>query len=142
MLMTASTPPPDSGPERSSCDYAVIRVVPRVERGECINVGVIVFCRTRGFLGARIALDAHRLLTLAPNLDLTETERQLAQFVRICEGDSAAGPIARMSPSERFNWLVAPRSTVIQTSQVHTALYPDPTAALDHLMATMVLQPT
>lgn len=138
--MPEPTPVPEleSPPARRSCDYAVIRVVPRVERGECLNVGVIVFCRTLGFLGARVALDAHRLLTLAPDLDLTETQRQLAQLVRICEGDPAFGPIARMSPSERFNWLVAPRSTVIQTSQVHTALYPDPAAALDHLMATMV----
>lgn len=122
----------------SSFDYAVVRVVPDVERGECVNVGVILFCRTRNFLGLRTALDPARLRALAPGLDVAEVERELDHLVMIAEGNHEAGPIARLSRSERFHWLVAPRSTVIQTSAAHTGLCDDPEAALSRLLETMV----
>ena len=113
-------------PTLSSFDYATIRVVPRVEREEFINAGVILFCRTRRFLGARIALDRERLAALAPSLDLGEVERQLGLIALICSGDPAGGPIAELPASGRFHWLVSPRSTVIQISPVHSGLCQDP----------------
>jgi hypothetical protein len=124
-----------------SFDYAVVRVVPRVEREEFINAGVILFCRTCPFLGARIALDRERLAALAPWIDLTEVEDQLALIPLICRGDPAGGPIAELPVHERFHWLVAPRSTVIQISPVHTGVGEDPEAALDHLVETLVRLP-
>jgi hypothetical protein len=129
-------------PERSSFDYAIVRVVPRVERGEQINAGVIVFCKTLDYLGARIALDRARLAALDPSLDADEVERTLELIPRICAGDPGAGPIARLSLAERFHWLVSPRSTIIQPSVVHSGLCDDPPATLDHLIATMVLPPS
>ena len=126
---------------RSSFDYAVIRVVPRVEREEFINAGVLLYCRTRGFLGARIAVDRARLAALAPDADLAEIERVLELIPRLCSGDPRAGPIGRLSQAERFHWLVAPRSTITQTSPVHSGLCDDPEAALDHLLERMVLPP-
>ena len=123
---------------RSSFDYALIRVVPRVERGECINVGVILFCRMRRFLHALIELDRQRLLALDPDCDMTLIEQHLATIPRICEGGTEAGYIGQLSQSERFHWLVAPRSTIIQTSPAHSGLCTDPAATLEHLMATMV----
>ena len=128
-------------PERSSYDYAIIRVVPRVERGECINVGVILFCRTLGFLDARIHIDEARLLALAPDLDLPEVRRQLEAISLVCAGKAEAGSIGQLSRSERFHWLVSPRSTIIQTSPVHCGLSCDPTATLHHLLHTLVLFP-
>ena len=127
-------------PALSSYDYAVVRVVPRVERGEYVNAGVILFCRTRGFLEARLALDSARLTALAPDLDLTEVERALAVIPLICRG-AAAGPIGQLSQAERFHWLVAPRSAIIQTSPVHCGLCADPAVALGHLLATVVRLP-
>ena len=129
-------------PEPHSFDYAIIRVVPRVERGECLNVGVALFCRVSRFLDLRIALDRQRLTALAPSLDGPELARQLEHLARIVRGEADAGPIAALSPSERFHWLVAPRSTVIQTSAVHSGLTADPEATLDHLLRTLVLPPT
>lgn len=129
---------------RSSFDYTVVRVVPRVEREEFINAGVILFCRTRAFLDARIALDERRILALAPELDgetLAEIREHLASIPRICGGAKDAGPVARLSRPERFHWLVAPRSTVIQPSPVHSGLCDDPAAALERLFAEMVLLP-
>jgi hypothetical protein len=126
-------------PERSSYDYALIRVVPRVERGECINVGVILFCRPRSFLGVLLHLDEARLLALAPDVDLAAVREQLHLISLISTGDSEAGSLARMSLSERFHWLVSPRSTIIQTSPVHGGLCDDPEAALKHLLKRMVL---
>lgn len=126
-------------PEHSSYDYAIIRVVPRVERGECINVGVILFCRTRDFLDARIHIDEARLLVLAPDLDLPEVRRQLETIALICAGKAQAGSIGQLSQSERFHWLVSPRSTIIQTSPVHCGLSCDPAATLQHLLHTLVL---
>src|SRR5690349_15811564 len=95
---------------RSSYDYAMVRVVPRVERGEFVNAGVILFCRTRRFLGARIALDADRLAALAPQVDIHELNRHLAIIPLVCAGGVGAGPIGLLPLADRFHWLVAPRS--------------------------------
>lgn len=121
--------------------YAVIRVVPRVERGECINVGVVLFARTARFLAARVALDHARLRAFAPALDLAAVERHLGAFVAICDAAPEGGPIARLSQPERFHWLTAPRSTLIQPSPVHVGRCDDPHAALDDLCAAFVLAP-
>jgi hypothetical protein len=122
----------------SSYDYAIIRVVPNVERGECINVGALLFSRTQRFLRVRIHLDQARVLALAPDLDLVAIQQELDDIVRICEGGPEAGPLGQMSQSERFHWLVSPRSTIIQTSQVHTGLCTDLERTLEHLLKTMV----
>ena len=122
----------------SSYDYAIIRVVPNVERGECINVGALLFSRTQRFLRVRIHLDQARVLALAPDLDLVAIQQELDDIVLICEGGPEAGPLGQMSQSERFHWLVSPRSTIIQTSQVHTGLCTDLEATLEHLLKTMV----
>jgi hypothetical protein len=106
--------------------YAIVRVVPRVERGECVNVGVVLFCRPRRYLAARIALDEARLAAFAPDLDLEEVRAHLEAMERIAAGAEGSGPVARLDQSERFHWLVAPSSTVIQTSPVHTGLCDDP----------------
>jgi hypothetical protein len=122
----------------NSYDYALIRLVPSVERGECLNVGVILFCRTLGFLGTRIHLNATRALALSPDLDLAAIQQQLDSMVLICKGGPEAGDLGKMSQSERFQWLVSPRSTVIQISPVHEGVGNDPEAALEHLLKTMV----
>jgi hypothetical protein len=122
-------------------DYAIIRVVPRVEREEFVNVGVIVSCPSRGFLEARIELDERRLMALDATLDIASIRTHLATIPVICRGGEQAGPIGRLSQRERFHWLVAPRSTVIQTSPVHTGYCEDPTAVLEHLLDTMVRPP-
>lgn len=119
-------------------DYAIIRVVPRVEREEFVNVGVIVSCPARGFLEARIALDERRLLAFDTTLDLTTIRTHLATIPVICAGGKQAGPIGQLSQRERFHWLVAPRSTIIQTSRVHTGCCTNPSAVLVHLLETMV----
>ncbi len=118
--------------------YAVIRVVPRVERGEFVNVGVILFARTARFLAACIEPDHARLRAFAPDLDLENVERHLNGIVAICEGRADGGPIARLPLSERFHWLTAPRSTVIQTSPVHIGCTDNPRAALESLCAALV----
>lgn len=123
-------------PARSSFDYAIVRLVPQVERGEFINVGIILYCRTRRFLAAKIELDLTRLATLAPNFDLSAVQTHLDLIPAICEG--GVGPIGQLSQAERFHWLVTPRSTIIQVSPVHTGLCTEPEAALEHLMASMV----
>ena len=120
-------------PGPSSFDYAIVRLVPRVEREEFINVGVILYCRTQGCLIARIEPDLHRLTSLAPNFDLSIVQDQLDLILRICAGGEGAGPYAQMSQSERFQWLVSPRSTTVQISPVHCGLCTDPKAALDEL---------
>ena len=122
----------------NSYDYALIRLVPSVERGECLNVGVILFCRTLGFLGARIHLNATRALALSPDLDLAAIRQQLDTMMLICKGGPEAGDLGKMSQSERFQWLVSPRSTVIQITPVHEGVGDDPEAALEHLLKTMV----
>jgi hypothetical protein len=123
----------------SSFDYAVVRVMPRVERGELINAGVIVSCPTERFLAARIALDVARLHALSPATDPAEVAAALALIPLIAAGDPAGGPIAALPRGERFHWLVAPRSAIIQTSPVHTGLCDHPSAALDQLLARLVL---
>jgi hypothetical protein len=128
-------------PAQSSFDYALIRVVPRVERGEFVNAGVILFCRTLRFLEARIELDTQRLLALAPDVDLDEVRQHLETLPRICEGGQGSGPIGALPQPERFHWLVAPRSTIIQTSPVHSGLTADPSEALERLVRTMVRAP-
>ena len=125
-------------PALYSFDYAVIRVVPRVERAEFVNVGVIVCCRDKQYLAARFHVDEGRLTALDPALDLGEVSKHLASFQKICAGGADAGPIGRLAPRERFDWLVAPRSTIIQTSAVHTGLCADPEAELEHLLDVMV----
>lgn len=119
-------------------DYALIRVVPRVERGELINAGAIVSCPTRAYLAAHIALDVARLRALAPGADIAEIELALAAIPRIAAGDPRGGPIASLPRSERFHWLVAPRSAIIQTSPVHTGVTDDLDAALAQLVARLV----
>jgi len=125
-------------PERSTYDYAIVRVVPKVEREEFVNVGVIVSCPGSGFLDARIELDEARLAALDPTLDLDSIRAHLATIPAIAAGGETAGPIGRLSPRERFHWLVAPRSTIIQTSPVHTGSCDDPAALVEHLLDTMV----
>lgn len=125
----------------STYDYALIRVVPRVERGEFMNVGAIVSSPADRFLEARIALDAARLSALDPTLDVVELERHLAAIPRICAGGPAAGPIGTLSARERFRWLTAPRSSIVQCSPAHTGRCDDPARLLDHLVATMVRTP-
>jgi hypothetical protein len=125
-------------PPRSAFSYAVVRVVPHVERGEGFNAGVILFCRQLDFLAARVALEERRLAVLAPDLSPETVLRQLEAIVRIAAGDPDGGPIAALPPSERFGWLVAPASTIIQPSPVHTGLCEDPQGILDDLFADLV----
>jgi hypothetical protein len=128
-------------PGRSAFQYAILRVVPSVERGERLNVGVALLCPERKFVGARVALDDARLAALAPGTDVVAVREALDALVAVAEGDPAAGPLARLSPSERFGWLAAASSTVIQPSAIHTGLCEDPARTLEHLFATLVLQP-
>jgi hypothetical protein len=125
-------------PERSAFDYAVVRVVPHVEREEFINVGIILFCRTRRFLRCRIELDAGRLLALAPDVDVAKVQEHLDLFPRICAGGDQAGPLGELNQSERFHWLTSPRSTIVQISPVHPGLCCDPGSALDELFEMLV----
>jgi hypothetical protein len=128
-------------PALSSFDYAVVRVVPRVERGESLNAGVILFCLERDFLQARIEVDEPRLRALWPETDLDLIRQHLETIPRICAGAPEGGPIARLSLRERFRWLVAPRSTMIQVSPVHAGLSDDPERALEELFGRMVRVP-
>lgn len=125
-------------PDKFRYDYAVVRVVPKVEREEFINAGVIVSCPDLSFLEARIKLNESRLLTLDPSVDLELVRNHLAIIPTICRGGPEAGPIGQLQQRKRFHWLVAPRSTIIQTSPVHTGRCGDPAAALEHLVATIV----
>lgn len=125
-------------PTLPTYDYAIVRVVPRVERGEFINAGAIVSCRAAGYLQARIELDAARLLALAPEVDLASIRAALDTLPAICAGGEAAGPLKHLSARERFDWLVAPRSSSIQTSPVHTGRGDDLDAVLERLLRTMV----
>lgn len=128
--------------DHCSYDYAVIRVVPRVDREEFVNVGVIVSCPAREFLEARIELDERRLTALDPTLDVEAIRVHLASIPAICLGGAQAGPIGQLSQRERFHWLVAPRSTMIQTSPAHAGrCCTDPAAVLEHLLEAMVRPP-
>ncbi|MES1206474.1 MAG: DUF3037 domain-containing protein [Pseudomonadota bacterium] len=119
-------------------DYVMLQVVPRVDRDERLNVGVILFCPAAAFLGCRIAPDNRRLAALAPDLDLAGVASQLDAVRAVCASEPGAGPIARLSPSERFHWLSAARSTVVQPSAAHAGLCDDPAAALDRLFESAV----
>lgn len=120
-------------------EYAILRVVPRMERGECINAGVVLYCQDEKFLDARIHLDSARLLTLDPSADLEAVRAHLEAVRPVCAGSDEAGYVGRMPMRERFGWLVAPRSTVVQPSTVHTGLTEDPAAELENLLQKMVL---
>jgi hypothetical protein len=122
----------------SAFSYAIIRVVPSVERGEGLNAGVVLFCRQLDFLAARIALDERRLSALAPDFSPAAALPHLQAIVRVAAGDPTAGPIAALPPSERFGWLVAPASTIVQPSPVHIGLCEDPAATLDELFTELV----
>lgn len=125
-------------PARRPFSYAILRVVPRVERGECFNAGVVLYCRQLGFLGVRVGLDERRLAALAPGASAEFVRAQLDALVRVAAGDPDCGAIAALPASERFGWLVAPSSTIIQPSPVHTGLSDDPQATLDALFAELV----
>lgn len=122
-------------------EYAVLRVVPRVERGEFINAGVVLHCQDEKFLDARIHLDPGRLSALDPAADLEAVQAHLEAVCLVCAGSPEAGLVGRMPKRERFGWLVAPRSTVVQSSTVHTGLTEDPEAELERLLWSMVLPP-
>jgi hypothetical protein len=128
-------------PDPCTYDYAIVRVVPRVERGEFVNVGVIVSCASADFLRARIELDEARLRALDSTLDLDVIRAALATIPAICAGGDQAGALGQLSLRERFDWLVAPRSTSIQTSSVHTGRCRDLEGALERLLDTMVRLP-
>ena len=118
--------------------YALLRIVPHVERGERLNAGVVLFCREYDFLALRTDVDEARLHALAPGLDPAPLRAHLAALGRVAAGDADGGALAALEPSERFGWLVAPSSTVIQPSEVHTGMTADPRATLDQLFATLV----
>jgi Protein of unknown function (DUF3037) len=124
--------------EQHSFEYAVIRVVPKVEREEFMNVGVIVYCQSLGYLDASFTLDEERLRVLSPGLEMNEIKKHLAAFCKICKGGPNAGPIGRLDIGSRFRWLTATRSTVLQCSKVHPGLSPDPAATLKNLHARLV----
>ena len=121
-----------------SFDYATIRIVPRVERQEFINAGVVVFCLEKNFLAARVHLDEHRLKALWPETDVELVRRHLDAFPLICAGEPAGGPVASLSLRERFHWLIAPRSTIIQPSPVHSGLC-ETTEGLPERLASQML---
>ena len=127
---------PESVPNPFS--YAILRVVPRVERGECFNAGVVLFCRQRDFLGVKVGLDERRLAALAPDVPAEEVRAHLDALVRVAAGGPDGGAIGELPPSERFGWLVAPSSTIVQPSEVHTGLSDDPAATLEQLYAELV----
>ncbi len=123
-------------------DYAVIRIVPKVDREEFINVGVIVSCEEKKYMQAIIKLDEKRLKALAPDFDIETAREHLKAIPTICEGGKDAGPIGQLSQRNRFHWLTSPRSTIIQTSPVHSGYCKDPAEALKHLFEKMVKEPS
>lgn len=123
---------------RSPYQYAIIRVVPRVERGECLNAGVVLLCRSKVFIDARTELDDGRLAALAPDTDPATVRPHLAAIERIARGEPEGGQMAGLSIAERFHWLVSPASTIIQPSAVHTGLTDDPGSELQHLFEMLV----
>jgi hypothetical protein len=125
-------------PGREPFQYAALRIVPRVERGEAVNAGVVLFCRPLRFLGARTQLDERLLAALAPDCDPAAVRAALETIERIADGDSAGGPIAALPASERFHWIVAPASTIVQPGPVHTGLTGDPAGELTRLFGMLV----
>ena len=128
-------------PAEYTYDYAIIRVVPRVDRGEQVNVGVILSCADTDFLDARIEVDEAVLRALDPGIDLQAVRTNLEVIPAVCRGGADAGPIGLLATRNRFRWLVAPRSTIIQPSAVHTGRTADPAACLEHLMDRVVRRP-
>jgi len=125
----------------SPFEYALLRVVPRVERGEFINAGVVLYCQDAKYLDARIHLDLERLKALDPNLDPETILAHLEVARKVCEGGPEAGAVGLLPPGQRFGWLVAPRSTVVQPSPVHTGSTEDPEESIEHLLRVMVRKP-
>ena len=121
-------------------EYAVLRIVPRVDRGEAMNAGVLVYCRPLDYLRAWVELDIGRLLALDPAADVAAIERALAAVVMVCESDPGAGQAGLQDIGRRFGWLTAPRSTVVQAGPVHTGLTRDPEAEIDSLLRALVLR--
>lgn len=128
-------------PERRPFAYTILRLVPRIERGECVNVGVVVFCRQYGFLDARIELDEPRLRAFDPGVDLAAVRPHLEAIEAVLAGDPQTGALAALPASERFGWVAARSSTVIQASEVHTGMTADPAATLAHLFEQLVAAP-
>ncbi|WP_369198371.1 DUF3037 domain-containing protein [Streptomyces djakartensis] len=124
--------------DRQVYEYALLRVVPRVERGECINAGVLVYCRAAAYVGALTHLDEARLLALDPEADVAGVHAALRAVEVVCTGGAAAGQAAADDPGRRFRWLVAPRSTIVQPGPVHTGLTRDPSAELARLLDLLV----
>jgi hypothetical protein len=125
-------------PAEYTYDYSIVRVVPRVDRGEQVNAGVILSCADTDFLDARIDLDQTALLALDPTVDLAAVQANLDVIPVVCRGGRDAGPIGALPARDRFRWLVSPRSTIVQPSPVHTGRTTDPTACLEHLMDRLV----
>jgi hypothetical protein len=123
---------------REDFQYAVLRVIPHVERGESLNAGVVLFSRRHGFLAARTGLDEAALRAMAPDCDVAGVRAHLSLLERVAAGAADGGPIATLEPSERFHWLTAPASTIVQPSPVHTGMTSDPGAELEHLFAKLV----
>jgi hypothetical protein len=124
-----------------SYQYAVLRLVPSLPRGEALNVGVVLFCRRAKFLALRTVVDEDRLRMLDPSLDVAALREHLQLLERVAAGDPTAGPLAQLPPSERFGWLVAPSSTIVQPSAVHTGLAGEPEAVLERLVSDLVSTP-
>lgn len=122
----------------SAFAYAIVRVIPNIERGEFLNAGVVLFARQHGFLAAKVALDHEKLKALAPEFDPQIADDALLAFARVAAGEDGAGPVAALDQSERFGWLVAPSSTIVQTSPTHTGICDDPERALKELFADLV----
>jgi len=127
-----------SGRPRNQFAYAILRVVPRIERGECMNAGVVLYCGERDFLAARVALDERRLAALSADVTPAAVRAHLDALVRIADGAPGAGPVAELSPAKRFGWLVSPSSTMVQPSEVHSGLCEEPSETLDELFAQLV----
>jgi len=125
--------------EKHLFEYAVIRLIPRVEREEFLNVGIVLYCRSQKFLRASFELNQKRIESFYPEFQLPNLTEHLRVFEAICSGDSHAGAIGKLPIQERFRWLTAPRSTILQTSPVHTGLCDDPEVMLEHLMQKLVL---
>ncbi|MBX9398943.1 DUF3037 domain-containing protein [Streptomyces sp. TRM72054] len=126
------------GGGRDVFEYALLRVVPRIERGECINAGVLVYCRAKAYVGARTHLDEARLLALDPDADVAGVRAALRAVEGVCGGGEAAGQAAGDDAGRRFRWLIAPRSTVVQPGPVHTGLTTDPAAETERLLDLLV----
>ncbi|WP_345623155.1 DUF3037 domain-containing protein [Streptomyces ziwulingensis] len=124
--------------ERDVFEYVLLRVVPRVERGECVNAGVLLYCRAKAFVAARTHLDEARLLALDPQADVAGVRAALDAVERVCGGGASAGQAAADDPGRRFRWLIAPRSTVVQPGPVHTGLTADPAAEVERLLDLLV----